>query len=138
MTIIRFQCDSRNMTSTFRTFLIFLFIILLYSICSQHAFYLFWCNIIVPAGCLYARKTNGRKCQSGTLNHQNGRNDVLITYCTGDWLAKFGFVPACIDNCNLSYHGSAQQLCAQGQNDILVRGGLQALLKLSSSRHHGQ
>jgi hypothetical protein len=65
---------------------------------------------------------NGGKCQSGTLNHQNGQNDVLITFCTGDWLAKFGFVPACIDNCNLSYHGSAQQLCTQGWNDILARG----------------
>ncbi len=79
--------------------------------------------VIAPAGHLYARKKNGGKCQSGTLNHQNGQNDVLITYCTGDWLAVFGFVPACIDNCNLSYHGSAQQLCTQGQNDISVREG---------------
>jgi hypothetical protein len=68
-------------------------------------------------------KKNGAKCQSGTLNHQNGQNDVLITYCTGDRLAKFGFVLACIDKCNLSYRGSAQQLCTQGQNDILGRGG---------------
>jgi hypothetical protein len=79
-------------------------------------------DLLRPQG-TYARKKNGGKCQSGTLNHQNGRNDVLITYCTGDWLAKFGFVPACIDNCNLSYHGSAQQLCTQGRNDISVRGG---------------
>ncbi len=78
--------------------------------------------LLHPQGA-YAWKTNGGKCQSGTLNHQNGQNDVIITYCTGDWLAKFGFVPACIDNCNLSYHGSAQQLCTQGWNDILVRGG---------------
>jgi hypothetical protein len=63
--------------------------------------------LLRPQGA-YAQKTNGGKCQSGTLNHQNGRNDVLITYCTEDWLAKFGFVPACIDNCNLSYRGSAQ------------------------------
>ncbi len=76
----------------------------------------------MPAGHLCS-KENGGKCQSGKLNHRNGQNDVLITYCIGDWLAKFGFVPACIDNCNLSYHGSAQQLCTQGWNDILVRGG---------------
>ncbi len=31
-------------------------------------------------------------------NHPNGQNEGLITYCTGDWLAKFGFVPACSDN----------------------------------------
>ncbi len=80
-------------------------------------------EVIAPAGHLYAWKKNDAKCQSGTLNHQNGQNDVLITYCTGDWLAKFGFVPGCIDNCNLSYHGSAQQLCTQGWNDILVREG---------------
>ncbi len=78
--------------------------------------------VIVPPGRLYTQKINGGKCQSGTLNHQNGWNDVLTTYCTGDWLAKFGFVPACIDNCNLSYHGSSQQLCTQGWNDISVRG----------------
>ena len=78
--------------------------------------------IIAPTERLYAQKNNGGKCQSGALNHQNGQNDVLITYCTRDWLAKFGFVPACIYNCNLSYHGSAEQLCTQGRNDILVRG----------------
>jgi hypothetical protein len=65
---------------------------------------------------------NGGKYQSGIPNHPNGRNEGLITYCTGDWLAKFGFVPACIDNLNLSYHGSAQQLCTQGWDDVLVRG----------------
>ncbi len=64
-----------------------------------------------------------REVSVWNTHHQNGRNDVLITYCTGDWLAKLGFVPASINNCNLSYHGSAQQLCSQGQNDILVRGG---------------
>jgi hypothetical protein len=85
----------------------------------------------------YAQKQNVGNCQAETLNHRNGQNDVLITYCTGDWLAKFGFVPACIDNLNLSYHGSAQQLCTQGWNDI-GQGVLQALLKLSSGRHHGQ
>jgi hypothetical protein len=92
-------------------------------------------DLLRPQGA-YARKKDGGKCQSGKLDHRNGRNDVLITYCTGDWLAIFGFVPACIDNCNLSYHGSAQQICTQGRNDI--QGGLQALLKLSSGRHHGQ
>ena len=56
---------------------------------------------------------------------------MLITYCIGDSLAKFGFVQACIDNINLSYHGSAQQLCTQGRSEILVRG-LQVLSKLSS------
>ncbi len=57
-------------------------------------------SFIAPAGRLYAQKKNGRKCQSGTLNHRNGRNDELITYRTGDWLAEFGFVLACIDNFN--------------------------------------
>ena len=71
----------------------------------------------------YILQKNGGKCQSGTLNHRNGQNDVLITYCIGDSLAKFGFVQACIDNINLSYHGSAQQLCTQGRSEILVRGG---------------
>ncbi len=79
--------------------------------------------LIAPVGRLYPQKKNCGKCQSGIINHPNGQNAVLITYCTGDWLAKFGFIPACIDNCNLSYHGSAQQLCNQGRNDILVRGG---------------
>jgi hypothetical protein len=78
---------------------------------------------IAPAERLYPQKKNCGKCQSGIINHPNGQNAVLITYYTGDWLAKFGFVPACIDNCILSYHGSAQQLCTQGGNDILVRGG---------------
>ena len=79
----------------------------------------FYCACRAPI----SSKKNGGKCQSGTINHPNGRNAVLITYCTGDWLAIFGFVPACIDNYDLSYHGSAQQLCTWGRNDILVRGG---------------
>ncbi len=29
---------------------------------------------------------NGGKCQSGIINHPNGQNAVLITYCTGYWL----------------------------------------------------
>jgi hypothetical protein len=80
---------------------------------------MFYCACRAPI----SSEKNCRKCQSGIINHPNGENAVLITYCTGDWLAKFGFVLACIDNCNLSYHGSAQQLCTQGRNDILVRGG---------------
>jgi hypothetical protein len=46
-------------------------------------------TLLRPQGA-YMLKKNGRKCQSGTLNHQNGQNDVLIIYCTGDWLAKLG------------------------------------------------
>jgi hypothetical protein len=54
-------------------------------------------SIIAPAGPIYSKNKNGGNCQSGTLNHQNGQNVELITYCTGDCLAKFGFVQACID-----------------------------------------
>jgi hypothetical protein len=71
----------------------------------------------------YRVPKKGGKCQSGTLYHRNVRNVGLITYCTRDWLAKFGFVQACIDNVNLSYRGSAQQLCTQGRSEFLVGGG---------------
>jgi hypothetical protein len=76
-------------------------------------------------------------CESGTLNHQNGQNEVLITYCTGDWLAKFCFVQACINNVNLSYHGSAQQLRTQGRSENLA-GGVAGPAKVSWWQHYGQ
>ena len=50
-------------------------------------------NLLHPQGA-YILEKKGGKCQSGTLYHQNGQNVGLITYCTGDWLAKFGCVPA--------------------------------------------
>ena len=80
-------------------------------------------GVIVPAGRVYPEKQFGGNCQSGPLNRWNGQNDVIITYCPRYWLAKFGFVPACIDTLNFSYHHSAQQLCIQGWNDMLVGGG---------------
>ena len=48
-------------------------------------------NIFLRPQGAYILEKNGRKFQSGTLNHRNGRNNVLITYCTGDRLAKLSF-----------------------------------------------
>jgi hypothetical protein len=47
--------------------------------------------VIAPAGCLYPKKKNCGKCQSGIINHPIGRNAVIITYCTGNWLASVLF-----------------------------------------------